>query len=91
MEGGGKKIQEGGGVYVHIWLIPFVVWQEQTTVKQLHLNFKNELSMSPCKHTQKHLWNDSCGSRPPRCPRDPYLLVPTPSWAPPTRYQGWAA
>ena len=69
MEGGGKKVQEGGGVYVHIWLIPFVVRQEQTTVKQLHLNFKNELSMSAHRHTQKHLWNDSCGSRPPRCPQ----------------------
>ena len=50
MDGGGKKVQEGGGIYVHIWLIHFVVQQKQNTVKQLYLNFKNELSMSPHRH-----------------------------------------
>jgi len=50
MDGGGKKVQERGGMYVHIWLIHFVVQQKQNTVKQLYLSFKNELSMSPHRH-----------------------------------------
>lgn len=42
LDGGGKKAPEGGGIYVH-----------KNTVKQLYLNVKNELSMSPHRHTQK--------------------------------------
>ena len=40
MEGGRKKVQQGGSIYTHIWLIHFVVQQKQNTVKQLYLNVK---------------------------------------------------
>lgn len=39
LDGGGKKVPEGGGIYVHIWLVQFVVQQKQNTVKQSYLNF----------------------------------------------------